>query len=185
MTWRVDTKSVATGVMLGAGLCALVGAAASEPAGPVGRYQICCGQTTAYLVDTMTGKVWINNEREFRAPKLGSASEGSATEQTPAAGTLAAEGRRAAARPRTGPAAFLGKWVLTHPTEGQLGIQVEPDGRAILSEGSKSWEGKWQIEGNQITIVAEDQSVTAQLDDQGRLLVKEGSGEPIPFRRAE
>jgi hypothetical protein len=65
-----------------------------------------------------------------------------------------------------------------------LRIQIAPDGRATLTEGDNSWDGKWRIDGNRITITTERESVTAELDGQGGLLVREGSGEAIPFRRA-
>ncbi len=172
MTRRVDRRSVVLGIVLGGGLCVLIAAAGDEPAGPVGRFQIDCTQNGAYLVDTITGRVWHNSERDFRSPKLraDSATEGPAAARTSTART---------------PATFVGAWVLNHPTEGQLGIRIEPDGRAILTEGNKSWEGKWRIEGSLMTITTEQETVTAQLDDQGRLLVKEGSGEAIAFKRAQ
>ncbi|MBN1511591.1 MAG: hypothetical protein JXB13_06220 [Phycisphaerae bacterium] len=177
MTWRIHNRSLALGAVLGAGLCLLIGAAAREELpGPVGRYDIDCTQNGAYLVDTVTGQVWHNSEREFRLPKIGSglATEAPAPVRTPTARTPTA---------RT-PAGFVGKWVLNHPTEGQLSIQIAPDGRAVLTEGDNSWDGKWRIEGNRITITTERESVTAELDSQGGLLVREGSGEAIPFRRA-
>jgi len=172
MTWRIHNRSLVLGGVWGAGLCLLIGAAArNELPGPVGRYDIGCTQSGAYLIDTVTGQVWHNSEREFRTPKVGSgsASPVPTTARTPAAGT---------------PGGFIGKWVLSHPTEEQLSIQIAPDGRAVLTEGDKSWDGKWRIEGNRITITTEQESVTAQLDDQGGLLVREGTGEAIPFVRA-
>ncbi|HNS19911.1 MAG TPA: hypothetical protein PKH24_05400 [Sedimentisphaerales bacterium] len=186
MAKRVDSKSVLLGAVLGGALCVLIGAAANPSSGPVGRFQIACMQNGAYLADTTTGQVWHHSEREFRAPKprTGSVSE------KPAAGHLSepaapvVQDRRTESRVRAGSAGFVGAWVLTHPTEGQLGIRIEPEGRAVLTEGNKSWDGKWRIEGNQITIVTEQETVTAQLDDQDRLLVKEGSSEPIAFKRA-
>ena len=172
MTSHVNSRSVALGLALGGGLCVLIGAVGRAPDGPVGRFQIGCTQNGAYLVDTITGQVWHHGERDFRPPKLRPESVGEAP--APAAAPVV----------RT-PATFIGKWVLAHPTEGQLGIQIEPDGRAVLTEGQKSWEGKWQIQGSQITIATEQETVTAQLDDQGRLLVQEGSGEAIAFQRAQ
>ncbi len=187
MKWQMDTKSLALGIVLGVGLSVLIAAARSELAGPLGRYQVCCGQNSAYLVDTATGQVWINNEREFRAPKLRSegVSESPAAAKPPVARAPAIEALRTEPRPRTRPAGFVGKWVLKHPTEGQLGIQIEPDGRAVLTEGDQSWEGKWRTEGDQITITTEAETVTARLDDQGRLLVREGDSDPIAFQRTE
>jgi len=188
MTWRMDTKSVVLGVALGAGLCVLVGAARNELAGPVGRYRACCSQNTAYLVDTVTGQVWLNSEREFRAPKLRAESvpeSPAATVRPPVSRTPTVEIPRTEPRPVPRAVGFTGKWVLTHPTEGQFAIQIEPDGRAVLTEGDRSSEGRWKIEGNQIAIATERESLTAQLDDQGRLLVREGEGEPIAFQRAE
>lgn len=208
MAWRMDNKSMALGVVLGAGLCVLVGAARSELAGPVGRYQACCSQNTAYLVDTVTGQVWLNSEREFRAPKLRAESapetpaatmrppvtrtpavEAPRTEipqtEVPRTQTPRIESPRAEPGPQARPAGFPGKWILKHPTEGEFGIQIEPGGRAVLTQGDRSSEGKWQAEGNQITITTDRESVTAQLDDQGRLMVREGQGEPIAFQRAE
>ncbi|MEN6575779.1 MAG: hypothetical protein ABFD90_05495 [Phycisphaerales bacterium] len=188
MRWRVDIKSVTLGVGLGAGLCLLVGAARSELLGPVGRFQVSCYQNGAYLVDTITGQVWLNSERDFRPPKLRpepAPESPAAAAPAPATRPPIVESVRSDSRVETGPAGFIGKWVLTHPTEGQLGIQIDPDGRAVLTEGQKSWEGKWQIQGNQITIATEQETVTARLDDQGRLLVKEGSGEAIAFQRVQ
>lgn len=192
MKWQLDTRSLALGTVLGVGLSMLVAAARNELAGPVGRYQVCCGQNSAYLVDTVTGQVWLNSEREFRAPKLRAEPlpESPAAVKPPVPRTPAVEAPRVEVpgtepRPKAGPSGFTGKWVLTHPTEGQLGIQIEPDGRATLTEGDKTWEGKWRVEGDQITITTEGETVTAQLDDQGRLLVREGSSDPVPFQRAE
>jgi hypothetical protein len=187
MRWRVDIKSVVLGVGLGAGLCLLVGAAGGELLGPVGRFQVSCYQNGAYLVDTTTGQVWLNSERDFRPPKLRSepAPASAAPAPSPAIRTPAVEGVKADSRVETGPAGFIGKWVLAHPTENQLGIQIDPDGKAVLTEGQKNWEAKWQIQGNQITITTEQETITAQLDDLGRLLVKEGSGEAIPFQRVQ
>ncbi len=187
MAKRVDSRNVLLGVVLGGALCVLIGAAGGAPEGPVGRFQIACTQNGAYLVDTTTGQVWHNSEREFRPPKLRAES----TPEKPPAGRLSEPGipavqdRTTESRVRTGSAGFIGTWVLTHPTEGQLGIRIEPEGRAVLTEGNKSWEGKWRIEGSRITLTTEQETVTAQLDDQDRLLVKEGDGEPIAFKRAQ
>jgi hypothetical protein len=189
----MDRKSVALGVALGAGLSVLVGAARNESVGPVGRYRACCSQNTAYLVDTVTGQVWLNSEREFRVPKVraeAASERPAATVRPPAARTPTIEPPRIEAprtepRPATRPAGFTGKWVLTHPTQGQFSIQIEPDGRAVLTQGDKSTEGRWRVEGDQIAIATEQESLTAQLDDQGRLMVREGEGEPIAFQRAD
>lgn len=186
MTWRVDRKSVALGAVLGVGLSVLVGAARNEPAGPVDRYRVSCSQNTAYLVDTVTGQVWLSSEREFRTPKLRteSTSETQATATTPTR-TPTVESPRTEPRPGIRMASFIGKWVLTHPTQGQFAIQIERDGRAILSQGNQSSEGKWQLDGDHITITTDRESMTAQVDDQGRLQVKEAGGEPIAFQRAQ
>jgi hypothetical protein len=172
-------------------------------AGPVGRYQVCCSQNTAYLVDTVTGQVWLNSEREFRMPKLraeGAPESPAAAVRPPVTRTPGVEPPRTEVpraetpriepprtEPRLGarPTGFVGRWVLRHPTQGEFAIQIEPDGRAVLTQGDKSSEGRWRIEGNQIEIATERESVTAQLDDQGRLMVREGEGEPIAFQRAE
>ncbi len=179
MTWRIHNRSLALGAVLGAGLCLLIGAAAREELpGPVGRYGIGCTQSSAYVIDTVTGQVWHNSEREFRVPKLGSESENGSASASAAPTTTTAPAVRT-------PGGFIGKWVLSHPTEGQLSIQIAPDGRAVLTEDDNSWDGNWRIEGNQITITTERESVTAQLDNRGGLLVREGNGEPIPFKRAQ
>lgn len=187
MKWRVDIKSTVLGVGLGTGLCLLVGAARSELLGPVGRFQVSCYQNGAYLVDTVTGQVWLNNEREFRSPKLRLEPpvESPAAAPSPTTKAPAVEEVKQTVPVATGPAAFLGRWVLAHPTEGQLGIQIDPDGRAVLTEGQKSWEAKWQLQDSRITITTENETVTAELDSEGRLLVKEGDNEPIPFQRAQ
>jgi hypothetical protein len=203
MMWRIDTKSVALGLVLGAGLCVLVGAARNELTGPVGRYQACSSQNTAYLVDTITGQVWLSSEREFRTPKLraGTAVETpsarspilpSPTVQAPIAQDPAPS-RPPAARtpvfeiPRTPPrpTGFVGKWVLKHPTEGEFGIQILAGGRAVLTLGDQKSEGKWEMTDNQITITTDKESMTARLDDQGRLLVNQGDSEPIAFEWTE
>lgn len=208
MAWRTDRKSLVLGAVLGAGLCVLIGAARNELAGPVGRYQVCCAQNTAYLVDTITGQVWLNSEREFRMPKLRTESaleSPAATVRPPVARTPAVEAPRVETpateapriespkvetpkiepRPPARRAGFTGKWILKHPTEGQFSIQIEPDGQAVLTQGDKSSTGKWTVEGDQITITTERETVTARLDDQGRLLVREGQSEPIAFQPAE
>ncbi len=200
MMWRMDKKSIVLGAVLGAGLCVLIGAARNELAGPVGRYQVCCSENNAYLVDTITGQVWLNSERSFRGPKLRTeaAAEQPAVEspvparpstsRTPAVETPrtpAVETPRTETRPAPRPTGFVGKWILTHPTEGQFAIQIEPDGRAILTRANQKSEGKWQVEGDQITITTDREAVTGQLDDQGRLLVKQGGSEPIAFQRSE
>ena len=201
MAWRVDTKSVALGIVLGTGLSVLVGAVHNEPAGPVGRYRVCCSTNTAYLIDTTTGQVWLNSEREFRAPKLKaeSAAEKPAVEapaarnpvlqsptvQVPIAQAPAGAPAVEAPKPVRKPTGFVGKWTLKLPTEGEFSILIQPDGRAILASGKDSSEGKWEQQGNQITITTDRESVTAQLDDQGRLMVKQGDSEPIAFQWAE
>ncbi len=200
MMWRMDKKSVVLGAVLGAGLCVLIGAARNELAGPVGRFQVCCSENGAYLVDTITGQVWLNSERSFRGPKLKTeaAAEQPAVEsptptrpsaaRTPtveAPRTPAVEMPRSETRPAPRLAGFVGKWILNHPTQGQFGIEIQPDGRAILALANQKSEGKWQVEGNQITITTDRESVTAQLDNQDRLLVKQGEGEPIAFQRSE
>ncbi len=186
MKWRVESKNTVLGVGLGIGLCLLAGAARNELLGPVGRFQVSCSQNNAYLVDTVTGQVWLNSEREFRSPKLRPEPTAKSTAApSPAMRTPVVEDVKSVVRVESGPAGFIGKWVLAHPTEGQLGIQIDPDGRAVLTEGQKSWEAKWQLQGNQITITSENETVTAELDDGGRLQVKEGAGEPIPFQRVQ
>jgi len=203
MMWRMDKKGLALGVVLGAGLCVLIGAAKDEPAGPVGRYRVSCSQSNAYLVDTVTGQVWLNSEREFRAPKLRSdvAAERPAVERptaqspllqsptvqspAPATRTPAIEAPRTETRPTAPPRGFIGKWILKHPTEGEFSIQIQSDGRAVLANGNQISEGTWKLEGNQITVTTDRESLTAQLDDQGRLMVKQGNSEPIAFQLAE
>lgn len=187
MAWRMNGKSMVLGAVLGAGLSVLIGAAANELPGPVGRYRMCCSQNTAYIVDTVTGQVWLDSERGFRSPKLRieSASESpAATVRPPVAGTPAVEAPRIEV-PRVEPSGFIGKWVLSHPTQGQLAIQIEPTGQAILTQGDKHIEAKWRREGDQITISTEQESMVAHIDDQGRLMVSENEGEPIAFQRAE
>lgn len=217
MMWRMDKRSLLIGAVLGSGLFVLIGAAKDELAGPVGRYRVSCAQNTAYLVDTITGQVWLNSERDFRMPKLRS---GVATERPPieiptapnpavqnptvqspltqsptlqnpapakppAARTPTVETPKTETHPTSRPNGFIGKWILKHPTEGEFSIQILSDGRAILTNGNQKSEGKWALEGNQVTITTDRESVTAQLDDQGRLLVKQGDGEPIAFQFAE
>ncbi|NLH43122.1 MAG: hypothetical protein GX448_14885 [Planctomycetes bacterium] len=201
MAWRVDTKSVALGVVLGAGLIVLVGAVRNEPAGQVGRYRVSCSQSNAYLVDTTTGQIWLNSEREFRMPKLKpeTAAEKPAVEtpaarnpvlqsptvQVPVAQSPARTPAVETPKPARRPTGFVGKWVLKHPTAGEFSILIQPDGKAVLATGRDSSEGKWEQQGNQITITTDRESITAQLDDQGRLMVKQGDSEPIAFQWAE
>ncbi len=200
MIWRMDRKSMALGAVLGAGLFVLIGAARNELAGPVGRFQVSCSENSAYLVDTVTGQVWLNSERNFRGPKLQAETAAGqpavenpmptrpSTPRMPAfetPRTPAVETPRTETRTVPRPASFLGKWILNHPTQGQFGIEIQPDGRAILTLANQKSEGKWQVEGNQITIATDQDTVTAQLDDQGRLLVQQGGGDPIAFQRSE
>jgi len=217
MMWRMDKRSLLVGAVMGAGLCVLIGAAKDELAGAVGRYRVSCSQSNAYLVDTVTGQVWLNSEREFRTPKLrtGMAVEkppidipttpspavqnpttqspltqtptlqSPAPAKPPVTRTPTVETPKAETRPTSRPNGFIGKWVLKHPTQGEFSIQILSDGRAILANGNQKSEGKWTLEGNQVTITTDRESVTAQLDDQGRLLVKQGDSEPIAFQFAE
>lgn len=208
MMWRMDKKSVVLGAVLGAGLFVLIGAARNELAGPVGRFQVCCSDNGAYLVDTITGQVWLNSERSFRPPKLKTeaAAEQPAVEspaptrpsstrtptvetprtpalETPRTPTIGTP--RTETRPAPRPTGFIGKWILNHPTQGQFSIEIEPDGEAVLTVANQKSEGKWLLEGDRITITTDQDSMTAQLDDQGRLLVKQGESEPIAFQRSE
>lgn len=198
MTSRVDMKSVVIGGLSVAVISLLIAATAEAPAEAVGRYQLVTAPGTVYLVDSVTGQVWSagsglarDSDRDFKLPKrpgtvsrppvprVGAEVETPAVVPEPPATVQAP---RPAVPP--GPADFIGNWVLTHPTEEQLGIRIEEGGRSVLTEGSNMWEGRWRLEDGRIIISTENETVTGRLDAQGRLLVREGAGEPIAFEKA-
>jgi hypothetical protein len=78
MKTNLDGKSLLIGLLAGAALLATFGATPESPVTnqPVGRFQICCGgigagdrRPAAFLVDTITGRVWAAGGDQFLEPK--------------------------------------------------------------------------------------------------------------------
>ena len=79
MKQKIDMKSALLGLLTGAGLVLLVGAAAN-PNTNYGRYQAAISDDggAALVIDTATGQVWrhtsyssLNNHKDFFEPKTG------------------------------------------------------------------------------------------------------------------
>ena len=70
--WQI--KSVLAGIIIGAGIFAIVGAALDpSPPGHLGRFQVApSGNGGGFVVDTATGQVWSSEKQfaEFFAPKI-------------------------------------------------------------------------------------------------------------------
>ena len=80
---------------------------------------------------------------------------------------------------------FLGAWEWDDPDEGHLGIRIDGNGRCVLTEDDQTWDGMWQAEGEKMIITTENESVTVWCEGADRLMVKEGRGDPIPFRKVK
>jgi len=173
MTWRVDTKGVIVGGTLAVALTFVIGAVREEPAGRIGRFQVAVGTGAAYVVDTATGRVWQRGQMGFLEPKLPVEIEAKTAIET-----------EATAAPRAA-RDFIGKWVQRHPTEGQISMQIQPGGTVVLTEGQRSWEAQWRMDGDRIVITTDDATVTAQINAEGQLLVSAEGGPPLILKRTE
>jgi len=166
MKGQIQIKSAVIGAALVLALVLLAGATGSSGRLPVvRRFQIACTNMQCYLVDTATGQVWMQADHDFKEPKL------EAPAATPAL---------------TGDATdFVGSWASDDPQEDDLSIRLEPDGRAIASEDTKQYEGRWRVEGARVVITVEDESVVGELQPDGRLLLwEEGDrDDTIMFKR--
>lgn len=167
MTVRIDPKSLLIGVAL-AGLLVLVVGVVSEHRSPqVGRFRLTCTSTHAYLVDTVTGQTWSSGRGHapFAAPKLA---------------------LRAAAAPAEAKA-FVGRWVSAGSDHDSLGITLDADGSCEATDNGDAHIGSWRAEGGHVFIMIDDETVTGQIDADGRLVLWEQGDEDdrIPFTRVE
>ncbi len=166
MRGQVDTKSAAVGAVLGISLLLLAGAASGgrDEAPVIGRFQIACTNTLCFLVDTATGQVWMTGDFDFRTHKL--------RDPSPA---LTGEAQD-----------FLGRWIADDPQSNNVGLQIEPDGRAVATDGNSRFEGRWRTFGMRIIVTIDDEVLTGELQPDGRLLLGETSqaGNRITLKRA-
>lgn len=166
MRGQVDAKSAAVGAVLGISLLLLAGATSGgrDETPVIGRFQIACTNTLCFLVDTATGQVWMTGDSDFRAPKL--------RDPSPAL-TGEAQG-------------FLGRWIADDPQSDNVDLQVEPDGRAVATDGSNRFEGRWRAFGTRIIVTMDDEVLAGELQPDGRLLLGElgQEGNRITLRRA-
>jgi hypothetical protein len=71
----------------------------------------------------------------------------------------------------------MGQWMSDDPNEDDVGLQLEPDGRAIATEGDRRYEGRWRIEGTRIIFSVGDESIVGEVQSDGRLQVwEQGQG---------
>jgi hypothetical protein len=165
MKGHINIKSAAIGAAVVVSLLLVTGAVGGRGSLPViGRFQIACTDSICYLVDTATGQVWMTGDRDFREPKL-KAPEPVMTGQA---------------------AAFVGHWASDDPEEEDLRIRLEPDGTAVASEDNdRRYEGHWRVEGARVVITIEDETITGELQPDGRLLLWEQGDEDerIMFKR--
>ena len=72
----IDTKSVLIGLLFGVCILLALGAASGKQA-DVGRYRIACPdhQSTCFVIDTKTGKVWTKYNSGSRGEYYGSPAE--------------------------------------------------------------------------------------------------------------
>ena len=70
MNHQASTKNIVIGFALGVIVTATLGAALKHK-NEVGRFQVAAGSNFAYVVDTATGKVWVerDNHSGFRKAK--------------------------------------------------------------------------------------------------------------------
>jgi hypothetical protein len=165
MTVRIDPKSLLIGVAL-AGLLVLVVGVVSEHTRPqVGRFRLACTSTHAHLVDTMTGQVW-SSERgytRFAEPKF-------------------------ALKPVAAPAgakSFVGRWVSADPDHSGIAVSLDADGSCTATDNGDAHIGSWRAEGGRVFITVDDETVTGQIDADGRLVLWEEGDEAdgIAFTR--
>lgn len=70
MRRHVDTRTFVIGAVIAALVLLAAGAVRQDSSGEVGRFQVACTDSMAYLVDTTTGQVWRSVDRQFSEPKL-------------------------------------------------------------------------------------------------------------------
>jgi hypothetical protein len=165
MTVRIDPKSLLVGTALAGLLVLMVGAANEHTSPQVGRFRMACTNTRAYLVDTVTGQAWGSGTQVFSEPKL---------ELKPVAIPAEAKG-------------FVGRWVSADPDHDSLAVTLDADGSCAATDNGDAHSGWWRAEGGHIFITIDDESVTGQIDADGRLVLwEEGNeGDRIPFSRVE
>ncbi len=84
------------------------------------------------------------------------------------------------------PNAFVGRWVSDDLNEADLGLRIEPEGRAVGTEGDREYEGRWRLNGTRIMLTIDDETLAGELQPDGRLLLWEPGDEEkrIAFKRA-
>jgi hypothetical protein len=80
---------------------------------------------------------------------------------------------------------FLGSWSTDAPGEGGLDIQVARDGRCVITEDGRTWNGTWRSEGRKVIIRMGDETVTFWRTAPDTLTARDDSGEPVSLRKAE
>jgi hypothetical protein len=165
MTRLNDARNAPVVALLGALLLLVAGTAGATQSGSdtpaVGRFQIACTDTVCYLVDTVTGQVWTSADPEFRVPKL--------SDFLPAK-TNETQG-------------YVGQWVSDDPDEDDLGLRIEPNGHAVGTEGKKSYEGRWRVEGTRIFLSIDNDELVGELQPDGCLNLCEDGDERIVFKK--
>jgi len=66
---KINGKMLAAGVVLGLAAAMVMGAMASDPAGP-GRYQLSSTAVYVWVMDTQTGQVWTTERRDEATPSF-------------------------------------------------------------------------------------------------------------------
>ena len=185
MTKRLDIRSAVLGGVVSAGLVLTIGAVREQSAERIGRFQVAAGTAAAYVVDTATGQVWYRGQQGFLAPKLAASGKAEAPVETQIVEPTNGLDSEPAPAPRTAED-FIGRWVQRHPTEGQVGVQIEADGKALLTEGQSQWQAEWRLEGERLIITTEEEEAfTARINAEGQLLVSTEGGSPLILRPVE
>ena len=171
MRSKIDMKSVAFGVGLGALLLILAGAANSRNGiGEIGRFQIACTSTLCYLVDTVNGEVWSTGDKGFWESKLGVATD-VPSQVLPVQPTAPAQD----VQPRQ-PAAeqgFVGRWVADNADSATVSLQINADGTAMTTDEVSHYAGRWNALGSQVVITVDSDILMGTLMNDGRLLVSQ------------
>jgi hypothetical protein len=166
MEIRIDLKSAVIGGVAVLALGLVIGAAGERPSGTIGRFSLVTGGTSdlTYLVDTATGRVWRSGDRGWKDPKLGDRHVPDAAESS----------------------AFLGHWRSVPGSEEDLGLHLEPEGRARATGDGDAYEGAWRAEGTRIVITIDDEVVVGEVTPDGDLVLweKEG-GDRMTFRKVD
>jgi len=80
---------------------------------------------------------------------------------------------------------YLGQWRGTQEEE-TIGVQLEQKQRCIITHDSKAWVGRWTVEGEEITITAQNQTVRGFINSEGDLVLStEDGGEALVFKKVE